>query len=417
VDWARRRDQAIVALVGLVFVAVFLWLIGHIIGVVALVAIAVVFALALEPLMVRAERYMPRLLAAAAVYILVLGGLSVLGWVLWPPLLHQANELARQLPGYASQADQLLVNEGPRFGVRVPSGTVTRFIQQAAQNATGGAPETVALELINVAGRIAEALADIVLVLVLAFYFMVDGRRMRAGAARLFPSEQQPKVRFVEDTISLVLGAYVRSQLVMAGLMAISAGVGCALLGVKYPVVIGALAFLAELVPLVGPFLAAIPAMLIAIFQSFGLMVEVTFFFVIMQMFENNVIRPRITGPMVGLHPVEALLALVVGGVAAGLWGALFAVPAVGIAVVLLTVIFKAWRGEPIEFERRGMRVKMRRTTERAPPRRPRHGPEPPPSVEVEPVDERSGAEGWPPEDEPDDEPAEPSVPPRRSRP
>lgn len=414
-DWARRRDQAIVALVGLVFVAVFLWLIGHIIGVVALVAIAVVFALALEPLMVRAERYMPRLLAAAAVYILVLGGLGVLGWVLWPPLVHQANELARQLPGYTAQADQLLVNQGPRFGVRVPPGTASRFIQQAVQRTTGSAPETVALELINVAGRIAEAMADIVLVLVLAFYFMVDGRRMRAGVARLFPSEQQPKVRFVEDTIGLVLGAYVRSQLVMAGLMAISAGVGCALLGVHYPVVIGALAFLAELVPLVGPFLAAIPAMLIAIFQSFGLMVEVTFFFVIMQMFENNVIRPRITGPMVGLHPVEALLALVVGGVAAGLWGALFAVPAVGIAVVLLTVIFKAWRGEPIEFERRGMRVTMRRTSERAPPRRQRHGPEPPPSVEVQPADDHTSVEPWTTGDDAE-EPAEPSVPPRRTR-
>ena len=404
VDWARRRDQAIVALIGLVFVAVFLWLIGHIIGVVALVAIAVVFALALEPLMVRAERYMPRLLAAAAVYIVVLGGLGVLGWVLWPPLVHQANELARQVPNYTAQADLLLVDAGPRFGVHVPSGTVTRFIQQAAQNSTGGAPETVALELINVAGRIAEAMADIVLVLVLAFYFMVDGRRMRAGVARLFPSEQQPKVRFVEDTIGLVLGAYVRSQLVMAGLMAISAGVGCALLGVQYPVVIGALAFL-----------AAIPAMLIAIFQSFGLMVEVTFFFVIMQMFENNVIRPRITGPMVGLHPVEALLALVVGGVAAGLWGALFAVPAVGIAVVLLTVIFKAWRGEPIEFERRGMRVKMRRTAERAPPRRQRHGPEAPPNVDVEQVDDASPESPATDAGDPE-EPAEPSVPPRRFR-
>ena len=121
----------------------------------------------------------------------------------------------------------------------------------------------------------------------------------------------------------------------------------------------GVLAFLAELVPLVGPFLAAIPAMVIAVFQSFGLMVEVTFFFVIMQMVENNVIRPRITGPMVGLHPIEALLALVIGGTVAGFWGALFAVPAVGIAVVLLTVLYKAWRGEPLEFKRRGMEVRL----------------------------------------------------------
>lgn len=357
-QWDRLRDQSIVALAAVVLAAVAIWLIGHIIGIAALVAIAVVCALALEPLMVRAERYMPRLLAAAAVYIVVLGSLGVLGFFFIPPLFHQAVSLAAQVPGYVAQADVYVTQQAARLGVRVPKGTVTRMLTQV-QNSVTGSSTNLALAVIGLAEHIGEAMADIVLVLVLAFYFMVDGRRMRAGVARLFPTQQQPKVRFVEETISSVLGAYVRSQLIMAGLMAISAGLGCWLLGVQYPAVIGTLAFLAELVPLVGPFLAAIPAMVIAVFQSFGLMVEVTFFFVIMQMAENNVIRPRITGPMVGLHPIEALLALVVGAATAGFWGALFAVPAVGIAVVFLTVIFKAWRGEPLEFQRRGMRVRL----------------------------------------------------------
>ena len=62
---------------------------------------------------------------------------------------------------------------------------------------------------------------------------------------------------------------------------------------------------------------------------------------------------------MVGLHPVEALLALVVGAQTAGFWGALFAVPAVGIAVVLLSVSFKAWRGEPLDYDRQGMKLSV----------------------------------------------------------
>lgn len=374
-NWERLRDQSIVGVAALLFGGLFIWLIGHVIGIVLLVAIAVVLALALEPLMLRMELLMPRLAAAVAVYVVVLGAVAALGFFLGPPLVSQGTQLAAHLPAYGRKADSLLNTWVSHYGITLPpllgrSGLLGKL----GGGGSSGFLQTIISQALQIATRIANAIAGVVVTLVLAFYFMVDGRRMRAGFARLFPREQQPRIRLVEETIGQVLGAYIRSQLIMAGLMAASAGIGCWLLGVKYPAVIGVLAFLAELVPMVGPFLAAIPAMLIAIFHSFGLMVEVTFFFLGMQMLENNVVRPRITGPMVGLHPVEALLALVVGAETAGFWGALFAVPAVGIAVVLITVAWKSWRGEPIQFERRGMKLKL-------PSDRGGGGPDPPTRV------------------------------------
>lgn len=357
-NWPRLRDQSIVGVAALIFGGVAIWLIGHVIGIVALVAVAIVVALVLEPLMVWAERYMPRLAAAAAVYIAVFGSLGIAGFLLVPPLLHEVTTLGGQLPTYVERASVIASRQAVHVGVHLSPHQITALVNHLLSNASSSTPG-VALAVVNFAGNLVLGMTDIVFILFLAFYFMVDGRRMRAAVARLFPAAQRPKVHFVEETIGIVLGAYVRSQLVMAFLMAVSAGIGCMLLGVRYPAVIGTFTFFAELVPMVGPFLAAIPAMFIAIFQSFDLMVVVTFFFVIMQMAENSVIRPRVTGPMVGLHPVEALLALVVGAATAGFWGALFAVPAVGIAVVLLTVVYKAWRGEPLEFQRRGMRVRM----------------------------------------------------------
>jgi predicted PurR-regulated permease PerM len=363
--WGRLRDQSIVAFVALILVGVLIWLIGHIIGIFALVAIAIVIALMLEPLLTLGERHMPRLLAAAGVYVVFLGVLAGLGFFLVPQFIHQGSQLVTRVPVYVAQADAFASREGRLVGLHVPPGAVSTMLGGLVQGSSTST-EKLGITLLTVAGQIAEVMGEVVLVLVLAFYLMIDGRRIRNAFARLFPARQRPKVRFVEETIGLVLGAYVRSQVVMAALMAASAGVGCLLLGVQYPAVIGFLAFFAELVPLVGPFLAAIPAMIIAVFQSFGLMVEVTFFFVLMQMAENNFIRPRITGPMVGLHPIEALLALVVGGVAAGFWGALFAVPAVGIAVVFGTVLNKAWRGQQLEFQRRGISVRVRSHEETA---------------------------------------------------
>lgn len=365
-DWARLRDQAVVAVCAVALAAVFIWLIGHVIGTIALIAIAIVLALVLEPLMVMLGRRMPRLVAAALVYVVFLGSVGLVGYFFWPAVKAEVVALAGAFPNYLAQADSYVSAHAPSVGLHLGKQPVTDALTKGGL--PSGGTGSLALQAAGFFGQVAEGMAEIVFILVLAFYFMVDGNRMRAGFARVFPREHQAKIRFVEDTVSQVLGSYVRSQLIMAALMGFSAGLGCWVLGVRYPAVIAGTAFVAELVPLVGPFLAAIPAMLIAIFQSFGLMVEVTFFFVFMQMAENAIIRPRITGPMVGLHPVEALLALVVGAQTAGFWGALFAVPAVGIAVVLINVAWKAWRGEPLVHDRRGMKLEVIEEAAESPP-------------------------------------------------
>ena len=147
----------------------------------------------------------------------------------------------------------------------------------------------------------------------------------------------------------------------MAAIIGLSAGLGSFLLGVHYPLLIGVLAFLFELIPMVGPILGSVPAVLISLFQPWPLVLEVVAFFVVMQVIENNVLAPRITGGAVGLHPVAALLAIVVGADVGGVVGALFAVPFAGIASVLVDAAWKGWHGEPVVVERAGMRFRLPR--------------------------------------------------------
>jgi len=161
--------------------------------------------------------------------------------------------------------------------------------------------------------------------------------------------------------VSQVLGAYIRGQLTTAAIIGVSAGAGAAILGVHYALLIGILAFLFELIPMVGPILASLPAILISIFQPFPLVLEVIAFFIVMQVFENNILAPRITGGAVGLHPGVALLAIVIGADLGGVVGALFAVPVAGILSVLIAAAYKAWRGEPVVVERAGMRFRLPR--------------------------------------------------------
>ncbi len=343
-NWARLRDQSAVALASIALLWIASRVIGRIAHIVVAVLLALVLAYALEPFLKWAQRFLPRAIAAVMVYALALCILGAAVLVTGPPALQQGQALALRLPGYLDQVN----GYQPLQGVDL-AGALRDFASNTVRSA------------VLVAEAIAGGVVDAALVLVLGFWFMVDGRRMADIALRIVPDRQRDKAAFVQDTVSKMLGAYIRGQLVMAAIIGVSAGVGSWLLGVRYPILIGVLAFLFELIPMVGPILASLPAILISLTQPFPLVLYVIVFFVVMQVVENNVLAPRITGAAVGLHPVAALLAIVIGADLGGVVGALFAVPVAGIASVLIAAGWKAWRGEPVVVERAGMRFRLPR--------------------------------------------------------
>ena len=338
-DWGRLRDQCLVVLAGIALLWVASQVIGRVLHIVVVLLLAVILAYALEPAVNLAQRALPRSLAALLIYVIALGLVALAILLLVQPAIQQSESLAVKLPGYLDQ----LNNYQPFAGVDL-AGTLRGIAQSAVASA------------VTVAEAIAGGVIDTALVLVLGFWFIVDGRRMASVAVQLFPAGQRDKARFLQDTVSQVLGAYIRGQLTMASIIGASAGVGSWALGVKYPILIGILAFFFELIPMVGPILASLPAVVISLTQPWPLVLYVVLFFVVMQVVENNVLAPRITGHAVGLHPVVALLAIVIGADLGGIVGALFAVPFAGIASVLIAAVWKGWRGEPVIVERAGMR-------------------------------------------------------------
>jgi predicted PurR-regulated permease PerM len=344
VNWARLRDQCAVVLAAIAMLWVASQVLGRIFHIVVVVLLAMVLAYALEPALSWAQRFLPRALAALLIYAFALAILAAGILLLGPPVVQQAEAFGTRIPGYLDQ----LSRYSPVSGFDL-SGSLRALTASALDSA------------ITVATSIAGGVVDGALVLILGFWFMVDGRRMGEVATRVFPFSQRDKVRFVQDTVSQVLGAYIRGQLTMAAIIGVSAGAGSFLLGVHYPLLIGLLAFLFELIPMVGPILASLPAVLISVFQPFPLVLYVIAFFIVMQVIENNVLAPHITGGAVGLHPVVALLAIVVGADLGGVVGALFAVPVAGITSVLIDAAWKGWHGQPVVIERAGMRFRLPR--------------------------------------------------------
>ena len=356
VNWAKLRDQCLVAVAAIFFVYAVWWVVSHfLVHAAVLVLLAIVVARRWNQSS-RLETFMPRVVAALATYLFaaLVAGVGI--YLFLGPLVGQSHGLSGRLPAYFDHFLSGLNGAAAGFGIILPPPDV---IRANLVNAVQGQLQQIVVQAIGYIQLVAGIAADTALVLLLAFWFMVDGARVRAAVAQLVPAQHRERVRFVEDTLSTVLGGYIRGQLTMAAIIGISAGVGCWLLGVQYPIVIGVLAFLFELVPMVGPILAALPAVMISAFQPFPLVLEVVAFFIAMQFVENNILAPRITAGAVGLHPIAAILGLVAGFEAAGIVGALFALPALSAASVIGSAALKSWRGEPVVVKRGEMTFRM----------------------------------------------------------
>ena len=332
--FARDWRQPLIVLLTILAAAGVLWVAWLVIRpiletiVVFLLSGVVAFALA-GPVDAITARLGSRLIVISIIYLLLSALIMASVTVLSGPLISQLSALAADLPDYVRSLEtQAPEVEGVLGTYGIPA-TLEDLKANAANAFQSGAMGFLGGLAVTLAG-IGKLLADFVLVLVISFYLLKDGPNLRQRTMSVVPSRHHRTVTFVEENLARVLGGYLRGQLIMAASVGITAGLGCWFLGLPYAVVLGLLAGLFELIPMFGPILSAIPAILVALFMPFPTVVWVALFFLILQQFETNVLAPRITGHAVGLHPLGALFALLAGFQLAGLLGALFAVPLAG---------------------------------------------------------------------------------------
>lgn len=347
-NWARSRDIVITIIGGAVVIVMAGWILQHFTKIILILVMAAIVAFMIGPIVeVLQQAGVRRGTATFSVYAVLLLVLVAVGTWVGSGLVTQLSQLSEQVPLYTQEVQQSVL---PAVTSWLALRGIPLDVTGLEQEGLNGLKSTSTLLLgrgIEIATSVTDAIVNSVLVLVISLYLVLDGQRMLRNIQEFVPASRRRALRFLEQSLTQVLGGYIRGQLTMAAIIGVSAGIGCQILGVRYSLVIGVLAFFFELIPMLGPILGAIPAILISLFQQpFPLLtLLVIAFFVVMQLVESNVLGPRITGHAVGLHPVVSILALLGGANLAGLWGALFAVPVVGLAVVLGAAIVDELRG------------------------------------------------------------------------
>ncbi|MBI4495204.1 MAG: AI-2E family transporter [Chloroflexi bacterium] len=306
--------------------------------VLALVFIAWVLAAAMRPPVDVLSRRLPRTLAIAIVYLLALLVLVNLALLVVPPLVAQFLQLAQQFPDYLAVVQgwvEFLQAWLAQYGLALGPGET---LQQALRF-TGEAAGGLIVLLFVPLTALHVAFATIT-VLVLSFYWLLQRDRALDWLTSFLSSASEARARFMFDQAEAQMGAYVQGLAVLALSVGGLSLVGLAVLGVPFALALAMIAGLLELLPLVGPFLSAIPAILVAATQSPWLALATAGLFVVVQQVENYVLVPKVQEKAVGLSPLVTLLAVLVGASLAGFIGALLAVP----TAALLNLLIEHWR-------------------------------------------------------------------------
>jgi predicted PurR-regulated permease PerM len=350
-NWQRRRD----ILLSIVCIGVIIWFawnlfLGLFVHAILLLLLSLALAFLITPGVNLLEKYkIPRLVAALVMYIVALAVIFLLFFALAFSLIQQVlsfrivvTKFFITLPDQLGYMNDFLVKRG------IPQANINDAINQVKGQLLGFA-QNAATNVVNVAFIVTNTFIDILLILVLSFYFTLDGRHIRNNLISIIPERSLKTFGVFEDALNRVAGNYIRGQLTLAAIIGVLAGVGCYFLGLSgYALIIAFLGFIFETIPMVGPALATIPAVLISLLlpDPFPRTVWIILYFVAIQLLESNILGPRIVGHAVGLHPIAAILILIIGFQLFGAFGALLATPIVAAAWVVIVSLYNSAKGK-----------------------------------------------------------------------
>ena len=182
----------------------------------------------------------------------------------------------------------------------------------------------------------ASTVIELIVVPFITFYMMKKGRTFSNKFAELFPERYHAHIKNLFKEIHFVLKAYIHGQLLLSVLMAFLVFIGMWIMDIPYPLVIGLLAGVVEMVPIIGPIIGAVPPILLGLLQGSSVMIQVIIFYVVVQQLDSHFIMPKLMGSIIEVHPVAIIAGVLIGGSLKGILGMMIAVPAVAVLQILL---------------------------------------------------------------------------------
>jgi len=290
-----------------------LYLVYLVRSILGMVFIAVFLAVALGPAVDVYQRRgrMPRSLAILLVYLTILGGIVGLGLLVVPPIVNGVNHFVNKVPSYVQdlRKNKTVRDYDNKYHVTEKLDTEAKKLPNRLGDAASA--------LTSITVGVFSTIFQLVTVLVLTFFFLLDGKRMVQWGLRQLEPARAERVRAVMSDVYTATGGYVIGNLIISVIAGTGTYIVLMVLGVPFAVPLAVLMAFLDLIPLVGATISNFPTALIVW----------AVYFIVYQQIENNVLQPVIYRRTVSLHPLVVLIAVLIGGSQLGVLGALLAIP------------------------------------------------------------------------------------------
>ncbi len=299
--------------------------------------IAMIISYILNPIVnLLHERKVPRTLAILLIYALFISVVSVIVMNVVPMFMKQLRELNEYLPEITSKVQMFV--DGVYENKELPFG-----IREAFETAMIQLEETLTQGMTNMIQTIGSTISMFFIALIVpfvAFYMMKDIKLIEKTVLALIPRKHRKgSIRLLLD-IDKALGNYVRGQFIVCFVIGLMAYIGYWLIDLPYPLLLASGVAVFNIVPYLGPFLGAAPALIMASTISLKMVLMVALVNLVIQALESNVVSPQVVGRSLEMHPLVIIFALLVGGEVAGIVGLILAVPFFAVVKVVFQHLY-----------------------------------------------------------------------------
>lgn len=310
---------------------------GFLKAVLAPFIIAMIISYVLNPVVtLLAERRVPRSVAVLLIYAVFAAAVTVILLNAIPMIAEQVEQLNRHAPELTMRAQNLMdqLNNHSFLPESVRNAINKSLIDLEKRLAEA------ALSFMNNIGSMLNAVFIAFIIPFLAFYILKDLDAFERAIINYVPrSRRQGVIRLFKD-IDEALGNYIRGQFIVCAIVGLLAYTGYWLIGLPYPLLLATFVAVTNVIPYLGPFIGAAPALLVASTVSLKMVLFTVLVNTLCQIIEGNVISPQVVGRSLHMHPLTIIFALLAGGEIAGLIGMILAVPAFAAAKVVLQHLF-----------------------------------------------------------------------------
>ena len=339
-----RRIGWIAAIVLVVLAA--LWVAAHIPRTITIFTIAAFIAFGVGPVANRLEKRMPKALAIATVFAVLLIVIGLGMFVVVPLTISQVQLLATNLPSYASAAqgwltgaESSLSRHFPQLQLPDQGFSITSFSGTKLSGFIGAALASLGAIAFNAATGLFIAFSAIIL----SFFFLLNDQQIGEWFAGMFPPNKRETARKLSAEVTQLFGSYIAGQIAVSAITGVVIAVASAIIGFKFSLILGIISGVAYAIPIIGMLIAEIVAVPMCLPQGIWMVVWVQVIMFGMARISDNILVPKIMGESVGVSPIAAMFAVFAGGELFGIPGLILGIPIAALLKILWRYFMAPW--------------------------------------------------------------------------